>query len=264
MSRTRLVAVIAFGLLVLVGTWTDVPRAAGPRNPSLLAADFHVHAAPGDGLLPVWEIQREAGRRGLDVVAITNHNHRLAVRIARALQLVRDYPIVIDGQELTAPDFHMAAVGAEKVVDPWLSAVDAIAEIQRTGGVAIAAHPGGNSWLVTSTEALLALDGAEVAHPSMFDDRETDAEIRGFFERVRRLNPDVAAIGSSDFHFGGPVGVCRTYVSVEDTSSDGVLRAIKHGRTTAECPAPRYFGYGLSTWLAGAAIIALGAAVLAR
>ncbi len=263
-TRTRFAALIAFALLVLVGTLTDVPRTAGPRNPSLLAADFHVHAAPGDGLLPVWEIQREAGRRGLDVVAITNHNHRLAIRIARGLRLVGDYPIVIDGQELTAPDFHMAAVGAEQVVDPWLSAVDAIAEIQRTGGVAIAAHPGDRSWRVTSTDALLALDGAEVAHPTMFDDRETDAEIRGFFERVRRLNPDVAAIGSSDFHFGGPVGVCRTDVSVEDASSEGVLRAIKRGRTTAKCAAPRYFGYGLSTWLAGAAIIALGAAVLAR
>ncbi len=98
----------------------------------------------------------------------------------------------------------------------------------------------------------------------MFDDRETGAEIRGFFERVRGLNPDVAAIGSSDFHFGGPVGVCRTYVSVEDASREGVLRAIKRGRTMAECAAPRYFGYGLATWLAGAAIIALGVAVLAR
>ena len=264
MSRTRFAALIAFAFFVLVGTWTDLPRATGPRNPSLLAADFHVHAAPGDGLLPVWEIQREAGRRGLDVVAITNHNHRLAVRVARGLRLVGDYPIVIDGQELTAPEFHMAVVGTQRVVDPWLSAVDAIAEIQRTGGVAIAAHPVGHSWRVTSTDALLALDGAEVAHPIVFDNAETDVEIRGFFDRVRQLNPDVAAIGSSDFHFGGAVGVCRTYVSVEDASSEGVLRAIQRGRTTAECAALRYFGYGLSTWLAAAAIIALGAAVLAR
>ena len=262
-SRTRFVALIAFALLVLAGTLTDVPRTRGPRNPSLLAADFHVHAAPGDGLLPVWEIQREASRRGLDVVAITNHNHRLAIRIARGLGLVGDYPIVIDGQELTTPNFHMAAVGAEQVVDPWLSAVDAIAEIQRTGGVAIAAHPGADSWRVTSTDALLALDGAEVAHPSMFDP-ETAAEIREFFDRVRRLNPNVAAIGSSDFHFGGPVGVCRTYVSVDDASREGTLTAIKHGRTVAECGPPRYFGYGLSTWLATGALIALGAAVLAR
>jgi predicted metal-dependent phosphoesterase TrpH len=263
-SRTRLVALSAFALLVLVGTVTDLPRTAGPRNPSLLAADFHVHAAPGDGLLPVWEIQREAGRRGLDVVAITNHNHRLAIRIARGLRLVGDYPIVIDGQELTAPDFHMAAIGAERVVDPWLTAVDAIAEIQRTGGVAIAAHPGGDSWRVTSTDAFLALDGVEVAHPGIFDDPESHADIRRFFERVRQLNPDVAAIGSSDFHFGGPLGVCRTHVSVEDASDGGVLRAIKRGLTTAECAAPRYFGYGVSTWLAAAAIIALSAAVLAR
>jgi hypothetical protein len=58
--------------------------------------------------------------------------------------------------------------------------------------------------------------------------------------------------------------VCRTYVSVEDASREGTLRAIRHGRTVAECASPRYFGYGLSTWLATVAIIALGAAVLAR
>ena len=255
---------IAFVIFVVAGTAADLPRATGPRNPSVLAADFHVHAAPGDGLLPVWAIQREAERRGLDVIAITNHNHRLAIAFARGLGLVGDYPIVIGGQELTAPDFHMAAVGADRLIDPWLPAVDAIAEIQRNGGVAIAAHPGADSWRVTNTDAILALDGAEVAHPSTFDDPRTATGLREFFERARQIKPSLAAIGSSDFHYAGPMGVCRTQLSVNDASSEGVLKAIKRGRTTADCPGPRTFGYGLSTWLAAAALIALGAAVLAR
>ena len=79
---------------------------------------------PGDGFLPVWEIQKEAARRGIDVVAITNHNHNLAWRIAQSLGLLAEYPLVIPGQELTTPTFHMAAVG-----------VTSIEPVKRTGGV---------------------------------------------------------------------------------------------------------------------------------
>ena len=264
MRLARLLSLAAFAAFVVVGTVTDVPRAPGPANPSSLAADFHVHAAPGDGLLPVWEIQREAGRRGLDVVSITNHNHRLALHVARGLGLVRDYPIVIDGQELTARDFHIAAVGADAVVDSDLDAAAAIGEIQRRQGVAIAAHPGTASWQVTDPHVLRALDGVEVAHPSMLEDHETQEDIGGFFDKVRTLKPSVAAIGSSDFHFGGPIGVCRTSVATTDVSREGVLTAIKRGRTGADCSGARTFGYRTSTWIAAAALIALGVAVLAR
>ena len=120
---TRVLAVV-FVAAVVAGTITDAPRATKPRNSLVLRADFHVHAAPGDGLLPVWEIQREAERRGLDVIAITNHNHQVATRLARAFGLVRDYPIVIDSQELTTPGFHMAAVGVPDPIDWRLPAAE--------------------------------------------------------------------------------------------------------------------------------------------
>src|SRR6185436_19907626 len=54
------------------------------------------------------------------------------------------------------------------------------------------------------------------------------------YERARRLNPRVAAIGSSDFHaMPVPVGTCRTLLFVRERTEAGVLDAIRNGRTVA-------------------------------
>jgi hypothetical protein len=58
-------------------------------------------------------------------------------------------------------------------------------------------------------------------------------EIREFYERTRRRNADLAPVGSSDFHLIAPLGACRTYVFVREVSEQGVLEAIRNGRTVA-------------------------------
>ena len=44
----------------------------------VLSADLHVHSFPGDGALPPWALASEARRRGLDIIALTNHNQMLS------------------------------------------------------------------------------------------------------------------------------------------------------------------------------------------
>lgn len=285
MNAARTVALSIFAVILLAGSATDLPRVTSAPSSTVLTADFHVHAAPGDGFLPVWEIQREAERRGLDVVAITNHNHDVATRLARLTGLVRPYPIVIDSQELTTPGFHIAAVGLSRMIDWTLPAAQAIDAIHAAGGIAIAAHPREGSWQVRDETALRAIDGIEVAHPGLFVEPGAEQEFRSLFDRVREVNPTVAAIGSSDFHGGGVIAPCRTYVFTQEPSRDGVLNGVRDGHTVATCPGgrvtgsedlierasvrtraeqPMRFGYGLSTWIAVTALIALGAVALAR
>jgi hypothetical protein len=139
------------------------------------------------------------------------------------------------------------------------------------------------------------LDGTEVAHASVLGDKyeraerptptAEEAQLRAFFEQARSVNPDIAPIGASDFHWGGPVGVCRTYVEVAHPSQAGILEGVRRGRTVAVCPGGRVtgapdliaraaaqlstepaatFGYALSTWIALAGLTALAVAVLAR
>jgi hypothetical protein len=213
----------------------DIPRAGGRF---VLAADFHVHAFFGDGGVAPWELAGEARRRDLDVIAVTNHNQLLAARLAARRV---SNPIVIIGQEVTAPRFHMVAAGIREVVDWRLSASEAIRAIQAQGGVAIAAHPGLVSWRAEDPAALALLDGAEVAHPAAIRSSRARRELAEFFNRAAAGNPSVAPIGSSDFHFGGRLGQCRTYLFVDEISEAGVLEAVRAGRTVA------YDGHGRLT-----------------
>jgi hypothetical protein len=222
--------------LVLAGaiasTWLDHAmlsrRVTGTR---VLVGDFHVHAYPVDGSLPRWEVQKQAARRGLDVVAITNHNQTIAGRLAPFIDGAD--VIVLPGQELTTAGFHMALVGVAATVDWRLSASEAIDETHRQGGVAIAAHPVPDSWRTTDAGALAKLDGVEALHQLVHFEPDGRGQLAAFLDRVRAVNPDVAPIGSSDFHYFPDLAACRTYLLVDQRSARGVLEAIRAGRTVA-------------------------------
>src|SRR5918993_514770 len=77
MTAARFAGIALIASAVAAGTLLDVRRPRQiPRHGeySVLQADFHVHAALGDGGVAPWELRREAERRGLDVIAVTNHN----------------------------------------------------------------------------------------------------------------------------------------------------------------------------------------------
>lgn len=196
----------------------------------VIAADFHVHAFPGDGALPPWELAREASRRGLHAIVVSNHNQTFAARLGnRAAGL----PLLIPAQEITTPRFHLIAAGITRTVDWRQPELDIVRDVHAQGGVVIAAHPVRVSW--KGGDAMLAaIDAAEVAHPltGMVDTGRD--ELTAFFTRARAVNRDLAPIGSSDFHLVAPLGVCRTYVFASAPTRDGVLDAIRAGRTVAE------------------------------
>ena len=218
----------------------DRPARAAMR-PMVGAGDFHVHAFPGDGLLPGWELQREAARRGLDVIAITNHNQTFAARLLRAISGDDDV-MVLRGQEITSSRYHMIAAGIGTRIDWRLSAADAAAAVHEQGGVAIAAHPIDRFWLPRDPATLGALDGAEVAHPVMYFVPGARDELAAFYAAVRAVNPRAAPIGSSDVHSEPGMGECRTFLVVEERSEKGVLDAIRNGRTVASDRVGNFIG----------------------
>lgn len=225
-------ALVLLAAGALASTWLDAAALARrSRGTRVLAGDFHVHAYPIDGSLPRWEIQKEAARRGLDVVAITNHNQTIAGRLLSWFDGAD--VIVLPGQELTTSGFHMALAGISETVDWRLSASEAIDEAHRQGGVAIAAHPVPDSWRTSDASALAKLDGVEALHQLVFFEPDGRAQLAALLDRVRAVNPDVSPIGSSDFHFFPDMATCRTYLIVEERSARGVLDAIRAGRTVA-------------------------------
>ena len=208
----------------------------------VLAGDFHVHGFPGDGALPAWALRDEARRRGLDVIAFTNHNQRLAGRIGRFVAGDTATPLVLRAEEITAAHYHMAAVGIERAIPGTLPAAEAIAEVHAQGGVAIAAHPDAMFWRGLDEAAQRTLDGAEIAHPMILGDPISRAQLIAFTRSTRELNPHLAPIGSTDYHYRQPMGLCRTYLFVREYSEAGVLEAIRAGRTVAFDPEGGLYG----------------------
>ena len=201
----------------------------------VLSGDFHVHASPGDGALAPWMLRDEAARAGLDVIAVTNHNQSFTGRLASRVSDIGDGPLMLAGEEITNARYHMIAVGIERTVNgAQVSAADAITDVHAQGGVAIAAHPSKRFPGYDDDAVVAMLDGAEAMHSDVHRDEAFRADLQRFYARARRVNPDIAPIGSSDFHLMPPVmGRCRTYLFVKERTKAGVLEAIRTGRTLA-------------------------------
>lgn len=105
-------------------------------------ADLHVHTTHSDGADGAREVLEWAGRMGLDVLAITDHDTIAGAEAAAELaEQSGTGPDVIVGEEVSSADGHILGLFISSRVPPGMSAADTVAAIHEQGGVAIAAHP---------------------------------------------------------------------------------------------------------------------------
>jgi hypothetical protein len=218
------------GAAIVAGTMADRPVERPPMivdGYRVLAADFHVHPAVASAaVVTPWDLVRQAQRDGLDALAITPHNQVFSAKIGRWFSRTFGGPTVIVGEEIRGPDYHLIALGIDRSVSWRQPAAAAIDEVHRLGGVAIAAHPSSLYWPAYDANAMASLDGSEVLHPGVYLRKRGGGQLREFHARTRG-----AAIGSSDYHGLGPVGLCRTYVFATDNTERAILDAIRARRT---------------------------------
>ena len=90
--------------------------------------------------MPVRDILKTAARRGIQGVAITDHNRtegsEEALRTAGALGV-----LAIRGLELSAQEGHILVYGLQDPVPARLPATEALELIREQDGLAVAAHP---------------------------------------------------------------------------------------------------------------------------
>ncbi len=230
-------AVLALAIGVTAGTALDPVPARPPTfrgGYRVLEADFHAHTRFADGFLSPFDLVLQARRRGLDVLAITEHNIAFPAKMGRWFSRLVGGPTILIGEEVTTRTYHLHGVGLRDRVDASQPIADVIAAIHRQGGVAIAAHPVAHMQ-GPFLEVLDQLDAAEVMHPIAFNsDRGRTwrwGEMRDFYENALASGHRLTAIGSSDYHVGSPLGICRTLVFARDGSAAAVLEALKAGRT---------------------------------
>ncbi len=235
MTLPRLLAGVLFAVGLVAGHLADDDEVRSPRNVDgfwILAADFHVHAFPGDGLLTPWDLAREARRRNLDVIAITNHNQMIAAHLETWWPSTTGV-MVLPSEEVTAPTFHMTAIGIDHAVDWRGSLSETAAAIHDQGGAAILAHPAHCFPAAFDLAGFAAIDGIEVAHPMMELGERYRQDLAEAYARAQTANAHVAAIGATDFHHLAALGLDRTLVFAREITPTAVVEAIRAGRTVA-------------------------------
>jgi hypothetical protein len=251
MNTARLPFVLSSALVAL-GLLGGVAFDERPARPAtvragfrVVEADFHAHTSFSDGALTPFGVVRQAERRGLDVVAVTEHNTTLPGKMARAYSRLTGGPLVMVGEEITTARYHVIAVGLERTVDP-APLDDVLDDIHAQGALAIAAHPAKRFWPVL-VPARERFDGSEVLHPVAL--RQSDARRASGFRWIDMIafhedaESPLAAIGSSDYHWGSVLGICRTLLFVREPLDEAaVIDALRERRTVVMTPSGKTFG----------------------
>jgi hypothetical protein len=230
MISPRLLSGCLLLVAIAAGTFSDVPNQKHPATMGgyhVLAADFHVHTFPlSASTLAPWDVVLEAQRQGLDAIAITGHDQVLAGKIGQWFSRRVGGPTVLVGEEIISPHYHLVAVGIHTTISWRRSAAAAIDEVHQQGGIAIAAHPVAEFWPAFVAEAMTKLDATEVLQPIAYSTEDASKQLQQLYGRKR-----LTAIGSSDYHGLGPLGLCHTYVFVREDTEPGILDALRQGHT---------------------------------
>ncbi len=192
-----------------------------------LKLDMHVHTNHSkDGLSDVKFILLQAKRRGLDGLAITDHNTCKALK--QAEKLAEKFSLLlIKGQEVRCKEGDLLVYGLDFSIPKGMNARDVIKIVQKHGGVAVVAHPFGYLFHLKSCSGdkmlELEVDGVEV-----FNSRSAIGNWKAL-EYARKLKLPI--IAGSDAHHWREVGKAYTTVECKEKSEEAVLDAIRKGKT---------------------------------
>ena len=201
-------------------------------------ADLQVHSDLGDGLSSIEAILNSAERVELDVIALTDHDDIRGAFALRDLASRRSSPVaVVPGVEVTTRSGHLLALWIENEIPMFCSLGDALSQIHKAGGVAIAPHPLSYLTFSIGEGALrqLAAYGDDARMVDAIELRNPSYAGRVRASRAAWLNAHVLRIaetGSSDAHHAALVGTCWT--DFPGRTPDDLRRAIQEHATTAD------------------------------
>ncbi|MEM1569219.1 MAG: CehA/McbA family metallohydrolase [Candidatus Bathyarchaeia archaeon] len=187
-----------------------------------LKIDIHIHTVYSDGRGTVREILKIAKLKGLDGLAITDHDTLEGYFQAK---IYRDGLLVIPGYEVHTDAGHVLVLGLE-TLPPEVGRIrydELVKWVRRLGGLTVLAHPAVgrislNRWIRCKPDAVEILNALYPLH--------------GYF--VRRglniaLKLDVPTVGGSDAHYPQNVGDAYTIVESDNPSLEGFMEAFKRG-----------------------------------
>lgn len=192
-----------------------------------MLVDLHIHESKYslDSHVSLEKIIEEAKRKGLDGIAITDHDDMQIKEEAETLSKNLNYPIFVGVEYLTL-EGDIVAFGIDKVPEGRIPAQEFINLVNEAGGVCISAHPfrNNNRGLENNLNTIRGLAGIEG-----FNGNTDKLSNLKAFETAKKLG--IQAVGSSDAHHQHAVGRFATKLPFTVTNVAELIRAIK----TNEC-----------------------------
>lgn len=245
---------------------------SAPLNPDArwYRGDLHMHTAHSDGgcpnasgtkkvPCPLFLTVASAAKRGLDFIAISEHNTMSQVSEMRELQPYFDTMLMIPAREITTFEGHANLFGVSRPLDFRIGSASVpnwnalLADVAKAHGVISINHPRrpndetcmGCGFTPRDTvnmhgfQAIEAINGGDAGRPDSgipFWETQLDAGLR------------VTAIGGSDSHdgsdaprdaFAGRIGSPTTVVHARDLSMEGILDGIRAGHVFVDAEGTR-------------------------
>jgi hypothetical protein len=227
-------------------------------TPGWYRGDLHMHTAHSDGRCPnqsgqmvpcpVFMTVQAAAKRGLDFIAITDHNTTAHYDAMRELQPYFDKLLLIPGREITTFDGHANMFGTTDFVDfredgkHVADMSTLLRKTQQLGGLVAINHPGsptgeacmGCGWSPSPAADMRLVNAIEAVNGGSIDNPGPGIE---FWKHQLDLGYKITATGGSDNHRAdipldrrGSIGRPTTVVYAESLSTPAILTGIRSGR----------------------------------
>jgi hypothetical protein len=234
------------------------PFSAAPSNVATgwYRGDLHMHTGHSDGSCknqsgkhvpcPLFKTAEAAAARGLDFIAVTDHNTTSQYDAERELQLYFDRLLFLAGREITTFEGHANVFGPTRFIDfrlsgPQVPNVSALLkEVHGLHGLISINHPAdpsgeacmGCGWTAPDTD-FAHIDAIEAVNGG-----DTDTPLSGIHFWEERLNEGfrLTGIGGSDNHHAdlentpSSVGHPTTVIFAKQLSQSAILDGIRAGR----------------------------------
>lgn len=235
----------------------SAPLATGDR---WYRGDLHMHTAHSDGgcpnatgtkkvPCPLFLTVANAAKRGLEFIAISEHNTMSQVSEMRELQPYFDTMLMIPAREITTFEGHANLFGVSRPLDFRVGSKQVsdwnalLADVKRAHGLISINHPlrpndetcMGCGFTPHDTVDMHGFQAIEAINGR--DAERADSGIP-FWERQLNLGLRITAIGGSDSHDGsdaprdalaGVLGTPTTVVHARELSMEGILDGIRAG-----------------------------------
>jgi len=192
----------------------------------MLRCDLHIHSNYShDGESSVEEILHIAEERGLDAIAIADHDTVEGNRYAQTL----DSPVlIIPAVEVSTKQGHLLVLGSSEPFDADEDIYQTIAEAHSRGAITILPHPF-HLWRhgagISDPTTVAAVDAVETYNSRHLVGR-ANSKAKRYAAKYHK-----PCVAGSDAHVATYVGYGVTLIDAEK-NVDAILRAIREGKTT--------------------------------